>query len=64
MISSITVRRFLPRPLCVISRILSFARFTEEGATVVVNDLQAADAETMAAELGGDSMGVGFDVSD
>ena len=39
-------------------------RFTEEGATVVVNDLQAADAEAMAAELGGDSMGVGFDVSD
>ena len=39
-------------------------RFTEEGATVVVNDLRAADAEAMAAELGGDSMGVGFDVSD
>ncbi|MDG2114387.1 MAG: SDR family oxidoreductase [Actinomycetota bacterium] len=39
-------------------------RFTEEGATVVVNDLRAADAEAMAAELGGDSMGVGFDVAD
>ncbi len=39
-------------------------RFTEEGATVIVNDLRASDAEAMAAELGGDSMGVGFDVSD
>ena len=39
-------------------------RFTEEGATVVVNDLQATDAEAMATELGGDSIGVGFDVSD
>ena len=39
-------------------------RFTEEGATVIVNDLRAADAERMAAELGGDSMGIGFDVSD
>ncbi|MFT7597865.1 MAG: 3-oxoacyl-[acyl-carrier protein] reductase [Acidimicrobiales bacterium] len=39
-------------------------RFTEEGATVIVNDLLATDAEKMAAELGGDSMGVGFDVSD
>ncbi len=39
-------------------------RFTEEGATVVVNDLRTADAEALAAELGGDSMGVGFDVAD
>ena len=39
-------------------------RFTEEGATVIVNDLRAEDAESMAAELGGDSMGVGFDVAD
>ncbi|MCB0992418.1 MAG: SDR family NAD(P)-dependent oxidoreductase [Acidimicrobiales bacterium] len=39
-------------------------RFTEEGATVVINDLRAADAEAMAEELGGDSMAVGFDVAD
>jgi 3-oxoacyl-[acyl-carrier protein] reductase len=39
-------------------------RFTEEGATVIVNDLRAADAEAMAAELGGDSIGLGFDVAD
>ncbi len=39
-------------------------RFTEEGATVIVNDLRATDAEAMAAELGGDSMGLGFDVAD
>lgn len=39
-------------------------RFTEEGATVIVNDLVQADAEAMAAELGGDSIGIGFDVSD
>lgn len=39
-------------------------RFTEEGATVVINDLKAADAEAMATELGGDSIGLGFDVSD
>ena len=39
-------------------------RFTEEGATVIVNDLIAADAEAMAAELGGGSIGIGFDVSD
>ncbi|MCL4140652.1 UNVERIFIED_CONTAM: hypothetical protein GTU68_004334 [Idotea baltica] len=39
-------------------------RFTEEGATVIINDLRSADAEAMAAELGGDSMGVGFDVAD
>ena len=39
-------------------------RFTEEGATVVINDLRAEDAEAMASELGGESIGVGFDVSD
>jgi len=39
-------------------------RFTEEGATVIINDLRAADAEAMAEELGGDSMGLGFDVAD
>ncbi|MFT4988205.1 MAG: 3-oxoacyl-[acyl-carrier protein] reductase [Acidimicrobiales bacterium] len=39
-------------------------RFTEEGATVIVNDLRESDAEAMAAELGAGSMGVGFDVSD
>lgn len=39
-------------------------RFTEEGATVVVNDLVAEDAVAMAAELGGDSIGIGFDVAD
>ena len=39
-------------------------RFAEEGATVIVNDLVAADAEALAAELGGDSIGIGFDVSD
>ncbi|MCP5027754.1 MAG: SDR family oxidoreductase [Actinomycetia bacterium] len=39
-------------------------RFTEEGATVVVNDLSTAEAEALAVELGGDSIGVGFDVSD
>lgn len=39
-------------------------RFTEEGAAVIINDLRTSDAEAMAAELGGDSMGVGFDVAD
>ena len=39
-------------------------RFTEEGATVIVNDLHSTDAEAMADELGGDSMGIGFDVAD
>ena len=39
-------------------------RFTEEGATLVINDLRAEDAEAMASELGGESIGVGFDVSD
>ena len=39
-------------------------RFTEEGATVVINDLRAEDAEAMTSELGGESIGVGFDVSD
>lgn len=39
-------------------------RFTEEGATVVINDLRVEDAEAMASELGGESIGVGFDVSD
>ncbi len=39
-------------------------RFTEEGATVVINDLREEDAAAIAEELGGDSIGVGFDVSD
>lgn len=39
-------------------------RFTEEGATVVVNDLRAEPAEAMAAELAGGSIGLGFDVAD
>ncbi len=39
-------------------------RFTEEGAIVIINDLRTTDAEAMAGELGGDSVGVGFDVSD
>lgn len=39
-------------------------RFTEEGATVVINDLREEDAAAMAHELGNDSIGVGFDVSD
>ncbi len=39
-------------------------RFTEEGATVVVNDLNASDADAMAEELGGGSLGLGFDVAD
>ncbi len=37
-------------------------RFSEEGATVIINDVSSTAAETAAAKLGG--YGIGFDVSD
>lgn len=39
-------------------------RFSEEGARVVVADLDGAGAEHVAAEIGGGAIGVGCDVAD
>ena len=39
-------------------------RFVEEGAQVVVADLNVDSAEAIASELGGDTIGVAIDVVD